>query len=211
MDGRDLLKEIPARSVKLAFFDPQYRGVMDKMKYGNEGARQKRRAELPQMPEEMIAEFIAGISRVLTPMGHLMLWVDKFHLVEGLQPWFEGTELVPVDMITWDKGRQGMGWRSRRRSEYLMVYQKLPKRSKDVWMDNRIPDVWFEKIEKPRSQHAHAKPRRLQAALIECVTDPGDLVLDPASGGWSVKACCEFTGRRFIGADLNGKFEEGKK
>ena len=39
-DGLDFLKEFPETSVPLAFFDPQYRGVLDKMKYGNEGKSQ---------------------------------------------------------------------------------------------------------------------------------------------------------------------------
>ncbi|HKG70020.1 MAG TPA: hypothetical protein VKA92_14200, partial [Segetibacter sp.] len=69
--------------ITACFFDPQYRGVMDKMKYGNEGERQKGRAELEQMSEETIKLFIKEIDRVLIPDGHLFLWVDKFHFCEG--------------------------------------------------------------------------------------------------------------------------------
>ena len=41
--GLELLKQIEDSSIALCFFDPQYRGVLDKMKYGNEGERQKGR------------------------------------------------------------------------------------------------------------------------------------------------------------------------
>ncbi len=201
MDGLKLLSAIPDRAVKLAFFDPQYRGVLDKMKFGNEGERQKERAALPQMSDEMIKQFIREIDRVLDRSGHLMLWVDKFHVVEGVLPWIEGTKLNAVDMITWNKGRIGMGWRSRRKSEYLVIFQKTPLRCKDVWVDRSIPDVWDEKVDRT---HAHSKPHELQSALIQSTTRPGDLVLDPASGGWSVFDCCQKVGRPFIGSDLRG-------
>jgi site-specific DNA-methyltransferase (adenine-specific) len=36
-DGLDLLADINDSSIATAFFDPQYRGVLDKLKYGNEG------------------------------------------------------------------------------------------------------------------------------------------------------------------------------
>lgn len=37
MDGLVLLSKIKDETIKLAFFDPQYRGVLDKLNYGNEG------------------------------------------------------------------------------------------------------------------------------------------------------------------------------
>lgn len=43
-DGIDFMRTIAPASIKCVFFDPQYRGVLDKMSYGNEGARQKERA-----------------------------------------------------------------------------------------------------------------------------------------------------------------------
>jgi hypothetical protein len=140
-------------AVPLVFFDPQYRGVMDMLSYGNEGARQKGRAALTQMPEGVIKEFIREIARVLRPSGHLMLWIDKFHLVEGIKTWIEGLPLHTVDLVTWDKGRIGMGYRTRRKSEYLLILQKDPRRAKDVWTVHDIPDSWLEKV-KPTHPHA---------------------------------------------------------
>jgi hypothetical protein len=46
----------------LVFFDPQYRGVLDMLKYGNEGARQKGRFNLPAI---------------------LLRWTDTYHLREA--------------------------------------------------------------------------------------------------------------------------------
>ncbi|MCM1022800.1 MAG: site-specific DNA-methyltransferase [Prevotella sp.] len=199
-DGMELLGKINDNSLKVVFFDPQYRGVLDKMKYGNEGKqRGKARSALEQMSAETIAAFLREINRVLNPSGYLFLWVDKFHLVEGVTSWFNGTSLEPVDMITWNKLKIGMGYRTRRQAEYLVVAQKLPKLAKATWTIHNIPDVWDEKTPKT---HAHSKPVELQKRLILATTDDGDFVCDPAAGGYSVFEACKQTGRNFIGGDI---------
>ena len=202
MDGLALLSNLPETCIAAAFFDPQYRGVLDKLGYGNEGVlRGQKRSALPQMSSEVIGEFIRGIGRVLGPSGHLFLWIDKYHLCSGIGEWIEGTDLETVDLVTWNKGRIGMGYRTRRTAEYLVVLQKAPKRAKGVWTRHDIPDVWDEK---PTSKVTHSKPVGLQQALIEAVTAPGDVVLDPAAGSFSVLEACRLAGRTFVGCDVNG-------
>ena len=36
-NGIELLDNLKENSIKVLFFDPQYRGVLDKLSYGNEG------------------------------------------------------------------------------------------------------------------------------------------------------------------------------
>ena len=200
-DGLELLAALKSKSIPLCIFDPQYRGILDQMQYGNEGVnRGKRRSALPQMNEQVITEFIVGIADVLIPSGHLLLWIDKFHLCSGIGPWLEPCGLPIVDLITWNKNRMGMGYRTRRYSEYLLVMQKPPKRAKGVWQKHDIPDVWTETVEKRGT--VHPKPVKLQAALIEAVTDPDDVVLDPAAGSYSVLTAAQLTGRQFLGCDI---------
>lgn len=199
-NGLDLLTDINDKTVATAFFDPQYRGVLDKLKYGNEGqSRGKARHELTQMDEITIINFIKEISRVLKDSGHLFLWVDKFHLCQGVTNWLIYTSLNLVDMIVWDKGKIGMGYRTRRKSEYLIVLQKSPVRAKGCWNDHGIPDVWEEKTPKI---HPHSKPINLQKRLIAATTKDGDYVLDPAAGGYPVYEACKMLGRDFIGGDI---------
>ena len=72
-DGLDLLAELEPESVPLCIFDPQYRGILDKMQYGNEGvSRGRARSALPQMSEDTIAEFIKGISKSADPVRPLV-------------------------------------------------------------------------------------------------------------------------------------------
>jgi site-specific DNA-methyltransferase (adenine-specific) len=200
IDGRKLLASINNNVITTTFFDPQYRGVLDKLAYGNEGRRQKGRSELQQMSEETIKSFIQEIDRVLVPSGHLFLWIDKFHLCEGISPWIKSTTLSIVDLITWNKGKIGMGYRTRRKSEYLLVLQKQPNKAKGYWTRHDIPDVWTEKI--IDKKHPHQKPIGLQSALIEAVSAHGDYILDPCAGSYEVLNACRELNRNFIGGDV---------
>ena len=46
-DGLTLLGSLPGDCSPLGFFDPQHRSTLNRLKYGNEGARQKGRYKLP--------------------------------------------------------------------------------------------------------------------------------------------------------------------
>ena len=200
-DGIKLLKELENNSIKAAFFDPQYRGVLDKLSYGNEGKnRGKQRSALPQMDEQTIKNFLTEIERVLMQSAYLFLWADKFHLCEGVKNWFTQLETLKiVDLITWDKQKIGMGYRTRRKAEYLVVIQKKPILAKATSKIHNITDVWQEKVKKT---HAHSKPIELQKQLILATTNESDLVCDPAAGGYSVLEACKQTNRTFIGCDI---------
>jgi hypothetical protein len=78
-----LLRSLPGNSVAVAFFDPQHRGVLNRLKYGNEGARQKERHALPAMTDSYIEQCCRDIARTLQPSGYLFLWVDTFRLCRG--------------------------------------------------------------------------------------------------------------------------------
>jgi len=206
-DALEMVRERPAESVALAFFDPQYRSVLDKMKYGNEGKKRgRRRVALQQMPNGYIHCVIGAIADALAPSGHLMLWVDKFMLCEGQHlELIDGVGLDLVDMVTWSKARMGMGYRSRRFTEHLLIFQKPPKRAKGVWTRKNIPDNWVEPIDiKLRRGHPHAKPFGLIKAMIETTTKPGDLVIDPAAGSYVVERACIELGRPSWCGDLAG-------
>ena len=203
MDGIAFLAMLPADAVPVAFLDPQYRGVLEKLSSGNEGKdRGKQRCALEQMTEATISHFVRGIDRALIPSGHLFLWVDKFHLCQGVRPWLNGTSLDIVDLVTWDKGTFGMGYRTRRRAEYCVILQKRPRRAKGVWKTHNIPDVIQERA--LRREHPHTKPVDLQGELMAAVSHEGDFVIDPAAGSFSVLQAARSRQRSFLGCDLNG-------
>ena len=196
LDALDLLRALPDECAPLAFFDPQYRGVLDRLKFGNEGSRQRGRAQLPAMSEDYIDECCLQIARALTPGGYLMRWVDTFSLCEGHHRRLG--VLKSVDLVAWDSLRMGMGKRTRRRGDYLLVLQKSPIGAR-AWKNRGIPSRWPEKVD--RRVHAHVEPIGLISRLIAAVTEPGDLVIDPAAGSFVVMMAANQLARNFVGCD----------
>ena len=203
-DALDLLRSLPDTCSPLGFFDPQYRGVMDKLKFGNEGVRQKERFKLPPMTGDYIDACCREAMRLLIPSGYFMLWADTFNLCEAHH--LRIADVLPcVDLIAWDNQRMGMGNRTRRRGDYLLVLQKPPLRAKATWRDHGIRSRWPEKIDLkryPRKLYPHAKPIELITRLIGAVTRPGDLIVDPAAGSFVVMHAAHELERDFIGCDI---------
>jgi site-specific DNA-methyltransferase (adenine-specific) len=202
-DALLLLESLPDVCTPLVFFDPQHRSVLDKLQFGNEGERQRGRAKLPAMTEEYIDAVCFEIARVLQPSGYCMRWADTFTLCEGHHLRVASELLKVVDLIAWDSLRAGMGKRSRRRGDYLLVLQKPPIRAGATWRDHSIPSRWAEKVD--RKLHPHVKPIALIERLIGATTQPGDLVVDPAAGSFGGMHAARQLGRNFIGCDLAGE------
>jgi site-specific DNA-methyltransferase (adenine-specific) len=198
-DALALLRSLPDSCTRVVFFDPQHRENLDKLKYGNEGARQRERCLLPAMTSDYIDACRREMVRVLAPSGYLMLWANAFGLVQGHHLRLADV-LQCVDLIAWDNQHLGMGYRARRRGDYPILLQKPPIRAKATWRDHGIPDRWIEKID--RKPHPHAKPVGLITRLIGAVTLPGELVVDPAAGSFVVMHATRQLGREFIGCDL---------
>jgi site-specific DNA-methyltransferase (adenine-specific) len=152
------------------------------------------------MSEDFIDMCCMESARVLRPSGYLMLWGDTFRLVEGAHLRIPRALLEPVDLIAWDNLRPGMGKRSRRRGDYLIILQKPPLKAGATWRDHSIPSRWAEKVD--RSLHPHIKPRGLISRLIAATTEPGDTVIDPAAGSFVVLHAALEVGRNFMGCDI---------
>jgi site-specific DNA-methyltransferase (adenine-specific) len=198
-DALEMLRALPDHCTPLGFFDPQHRENLDRLKYGNEGARQRERFHLPAMTSNYIDACCREAVRVLMPSGYLMLWQNAFGLVQGHHLRLADV-LQCVDLIAWDNQHLGMGYRSRRRGDYLIVLQKPPIKAKVTWRDHGIPDRWAEKVD--RKLHPHVKPISLITRLIGAVTKPDDLVVDPCAGSFVVLRAATGLGRRFGGCDL---------
>jgi site-specific DNA-methyltransferase (adenine-specific) len=200
-DALALLRSLSDSAARLIFFDPQFREVLEKQKYGNEGiGRQRARAALPAMTSDYIDACCREGMRVLRPSGYLMRWIDVFGLCTGAHLRIVNETCACVDLISWDSLKMGMGYRSRRRGDYLLIFQKPPIKARSTWFDHGIPDRWPEKVD--RKVHPHVKPVGLITRLIGAVTQPDDLVVDPAAGSFVVMHVAQALGRDFIGCDI---------
>jgi len=118
-------------------------------------------------------------------------------------------EVMAFDqMVIWDKGKMGMGWKYRRSYETVLVSHR--KGGKLRWFDTsrkveniiRPGDYGIRKIIPRASDHPTPKPVELARHFIGLHTEPGDLVLDPFMGGGSTAVAAARLGRRFIGIEL---------
>ena len=199
-DALSLLQSLSERCTRLIFFDPQHRENLDKLKYGNEGARQRERCKLPAMSTEYIDACCREAARVLMPSGYLMRWQNGFQVLEGHHLRL-GDVLKSVEAIAWDNLRPGNGYRARRRGDYLVALQKKPLVARASWRSKpSIPDRWPEKVD--RKLHPRIKPIGLIRALIAAITEPGDLIVDPAAGSFTVMHAANQLDREFIGCDI---------
>jgi site-specific DNA-methyltransferase (adenine-specific) len=201
-DALELLRSLPDGCARLGFFDPQFRELLERQKYGNEGEqRQSVRAALPAMSANYIDAVVREFARVLAPSGYLMRWCDKFVLCEALHLRIPADLFKVVDLIVTDSLRLGMGYRARCRGDFLLVTQRPPILAKATWRDHGIPDRWVEKVD--RKVHPHIKPIGLITRLVGAVTNPGDLVIDPAAGSFVVMHAAHQLGRDFVGCDIS--------
>ncbi len=118
------------------------------------------------------------------------LWMDK--------------ELNFDQMVVWDKGKMGMGWRYRRSYETVLVAHKGHTFR---WYDNskKIENIirHIPKIIPQADEHPTVKPVSLSVHFIELHTQPGDTVFDPFMGSGTTGVACVQTGRNFIGCEID--------
>jgi site-specific DNA-methyltransferase (adenine-specific) len=107
--------------------------------------------------------------------------------------------LAPSTVATWGTGKQ------------QAVVGKSGRRLRSSTSDTQSPgvphgDVWDIKIVAPvaneRTGYPTQKPEALLQRLIDALSDPGDLVLDPYCGSGTALSVAHRMGRRAIGIDL---------
>jgi DNA modification methylase len=79
---------------------------------------------------------------------------------------------------------------------------------------NKKRDVIVEPIIPSQNNFGHPtpKPLRVMSHLVECLTNPGDTILDPFMGSGTTGVACVQTGRNFIGIEIDpGYFKIAEK
>jgi DNA modification methylase len=114
-------------------------------------------------------------------------------------------------MVIWDKGPIGMGWRYRRSYETVLVGHR--RGGKMRWFDrsHRVeniirPGSGIKKIIPQKHDHPTLKPIELPAHFIRLHTSRGDMVLDPFMGSGTTGVAAIELGRKFIGIEKDPKY-----
>lgn len=110
--------------------------------------------------------------------------------------------------VIWDKVMHGMGdckaqFAPPHENVVFAVKGKFSfpgKRPRDV--------VTYHKLASGEMIHPTEKPVGLLTSLVNAVTKPGDLILDPFAGSGSTLVAAKKSGRRFIGVELDDEYYE---
>ena len=106
------------------------------------------------------------------------------------------TQFAVREWLVWDKAWFGLGRGFRPQYEFIAVLEK----GKPKYHSNAFANV----LRFPRvvtKEHPHKKPTALLCAMIEHVTVPGDIVLDPFAGSGSTCVAAKMLGRRYVGIE----------
>lgn len=122
--------------------------------------------------------------------------------------------VMNVDMVRTPYNEHTLKYPSRPQAESSQ-YGKGRER-KEEWVPNPLGAKPKDVIEIPttcngmgeKTQHPTQKPEELLRKFILAASNPGDVILDPFSGSGTTLVVAEQLGRRWIGCDINGEYNE---
>ena len=135
--------------------------------------------------------------RVVKPTGSLLVFCDA-KIFFRIVPAIESAGLRYRGVIVWDKKHFGTGVGFRSQHELIANFSF----TKPTYFDHSIGSVITCKRASPRL-HLNQKPVGLLKKLIRVVCPEGGVVLDPFMGMGSAGMACLWSGRSFIGVELN--------
>jgi DNA modification methylase len=148
----------------------------------------------------LIRETIAAALPLLTEGGAVLSFIDwrQWPTLVGA---LESLNLRVNGMVVWDKRSMGLGNGFRAQHELV------------VFASNGTPNVHDRSkpnvLAVPRdrdSEHPSPKPVALMRSLLEVVTAPGNVVLDPFMGAGATLVAARTLGRRGIGIEIEEKY-----
>jgi len=197
-DCMQVMHQFPANSIDGIITDPPY-GI------DYHATRRKDKARwFPKIANDR-APFIWWLSeaaRILKPDGALLCFT-RFDTEEAFRFAIRLAGLQPKTQIIWDKGVHGVGdclGDVGLRHENIIFATKGRFRFPG---GRPVSVVRVPRLSSPKLTHPNEKPVELLKHLVEAVTKPGDLVLDPFLGSGTTAVAAKLTGRRYIGVELD--------
>lgn len=202
-DSGEIMSELESYSFKAIITDPPY-GVSWKSNW----VEKHRQKEVLQGDKSLVwmGDFVMECERLLQPEGSLYLMTrwDKLGFVSGAIR--NITELNVRNCIVWDRMIHGLGDLNSFAPVYdLILY--VTKGKPKLLNDYRFTNLWAINREVDReTKHPTSKPVPLFHRMLECSTQPGDLVLDPFTGSGASLVAANKSGRHAIGIEIDEEY-----
>lgn len=151
--------------------------------------------------------FLYDAFRVLKSGGTLLC----FTRWDAEQTFIDAMKLAGFQVeseVIWDKVMHGMG---DCKAQFAPTHENVvfAVKGKFSFPGKRPRDVvTYHKLASGEMIHPTEKPVGLLTSLVNAVTKPGDLILDPFAGSGSTLVAAKKSGRRFIGVELDDEYYE---
>lgn len=206
-DAIQLLERVRPKSVRLVLTDPPYNVSQD----NNLHTMGRHGIDFGEWDKEFDQRsWIEPAVRTLMPGGSIVIWND-WKLLGHIADHLTSLGLSVKRMLRWRKANpfpRNIGRSFVQDSEYA-IWAVAPKGS---WVFNKRDSVSYERGEFDypvvRSAHPTKKPTPLFRDVIEILSNPGDLVLDPFVGSGTTAVAAQLSNRKHISFELDpGYFE----
>ena len=159
----------------------------------------------PPYPREYI-ELFGDLSRIaadiLAPNGVVAVMCGQSHFpayVEQLSQHLDyrwcGTYLAPGQRTRMHQARVGTGWKP------ILLFQRRDAGTPTYIMDDVFASAGTH--EQDTRFHHWGQNESGFASIVERLTEPGQMVVDPFLGGGTTGIVCRDLGRRFVGCDTD--------
>lgn len=235
-DCLELMKAIPDGSIPMIWTDPPYghnnnegdlNSVINKIMHVRDDAEYVKTPianDGPEQMERVVTGMLKEAGRIMPKDSCCCCCCcgggGPTPLFAKVVNWMDTPPLQFFHAIVWFKASLGLGWRYRRSYEFVMIAHKRGGRllwetslSDDTVSNVIVKDTKdasdFVMLKRPRptpTEHPNPKPVKLIKHFLKLHTKPGDIVLDPFSGGAATGEACIQMGRLFLGFEIDKKW-----
>jgi len=198
MDCLDLLRSMPSESVDHCITDPPYgvRSLYSVYDWGEDlGGQEPTKLQRATKHWQVHKPIYEQIRRVLKPNGNLA-WSSGMIYYPWFAQWF-GPHRV------WALSRFGA---TRQASGHIWIVQDRERQA--IRFPDRDGVIFYKSIPQLRDRHPCPKTIEEASFMVESLTRPNDIVIDPFCGLGSTLVACQRLGRRWIGCDLSPAYCE---
>lgn len=197
-DCLKILKTLPSNSIDAIITNPPY-GINFQSRFRKDKTRWFPKIANDKAP---YIWWLHDAARVLKPKGALLCFT-RYDTEEAFRFAIRLAGLIPKTQIIWDKRRYTVGDCL---GDFSLNHENIvfAVKGRFLFPNGRPCSVIpIERLGSTRLTHPNEKPVELLKYLIEAVSGPGDLILDPFVGSGTTAVAAKTLGRRFIGIELD--------
>ncbi len=148
---------------------------------------------------------IAGWSRRLLAEGGTFTAFTDWRMVPTLVPAIESAGFRYQSLVVWKKPSAGLGTGFRAQHELAMHFANGTPRYHSSSHGNVLE---AKRVHSSSRQHQTEKPVDLITKILEVVSQPEDVILDPFMGSGTTLVAAKQNGRKAVGIELDERYCE---